>query len=394
MAEASLNNVEGDNMSDVTDHRTGRVDPLANLTVLFDDVPSGDTVIEITDGVLWARLPLPWSLDHINVYLFKEDNGWTIVDTGANGSRGRAVWEKLFTTVMNNEPIVRVIATHMHPDHIGLAGWLVEKFNCEFVITQAEYLLSNTLWLGASDVFPESELTFLLEHGLDPQFEAMVRGAGYSSYKKGVYKLPPQYRRIEDGSEIEFGGRKWRVLIGRGHSPEHACLYAEEDGLLLSGDQVLPEITSNVSVHAREPHSNPLAQWITSLNRMLDIDTDPVVLPSHGPVYKGLQERLTALIDGHYKKLVKLHAYLDAPKTATECFPALFRRKITGFDFFLALGEAVAHLHLLESLDLAERSSDGTLSKFVRKNELEVESLLSRLQALPGIDLRGLSDIL
>ncbi|UTW56746.1 MBL fold metallo-hydrolase [Kordiimonas sp. SCSIO 12610] len=394
MADEPLQKVEGDKTSDVTDHRTGRVDPLASLTVLYDHVPEGEAVIEVAKGVYWARLPLPWSLDHINVYLFKEDNGWTVVDTGANGSRGRDVWEKLFSSVMNGEPIVRVVATHMHPDHIGLAGWLVEKFDSEFVITQAEYLLSNTLWLGASDVFPESELNFLLEHGLDPQFEAMVRAAGYSSYKKGVYKLPSQYRRIEDGSEITFGGRNWKVIIGRGHSPEHACLYSLDGELLLSGDQILPEITSNVSVHAREPQANPLAQWISSLNRMLGITSNPIVLPSHGPVYRGLEERLNALIEGHYNKLVKLHAYLDEPKSSVECFPALFRRKITGMDFFLALGETVAHLHLLRSLGLAEESKDGRLVKFVRKGELNTQELLNAIEALPGINLRPLSDIM
>jgi glyoxylase-like metal-dependent hydrolase (beta-lactamase superfamily II) len=377
----------------VKDHRPGRIDPLADLDVLFDTVPDGEKVIQVTDGVYWARLPLPWSLDHINVYLFKEEGGWTVVDSGANGKRGKEVWEQLFDGVMQGEPVLKVIATHMHPDHIGLAGWLHEKFGCELIVTQAEYLLANTLWLGASDIFPQSELTFLLENGLDPQFEDMIKGAGYSSYKKGVYRLPSQYRRIEDGSEIEFGGRRWQTIIGRGHSPEHACLYCAEDGLLISGDQILPEITSNVSVHAREPMANPLAQWITSLDRVKAIDSNPVVLPSHGPVYKGLTTRLDALINGHYDKLVKLHAYLDTPKSGVESFPALFRRKITGFDFFLALGESVAHLHLLESIGLAERSFENGIYRFRAVGELKTEDLLAQLGALPGISLRPISDL-
>jgi len=378
---------------DVADHRSGKPPVPEGLEVLFDGVPEGASVIKVTEGVLWARLPLPWSLDHINVYLFEEADGWTVVDTGSNGDTGRECWDQIIETKLGGKPITRVIATHMHPDHIGLAGWLVEKTGAEFITTQGEFLLANTLWKGASDEFPEFEPDFLLKNGLNPKYEEMVRSAGYSSYSRGVYKLPPTYRRIEDGSEIMIGGRNWRVLIGRGHSPEHACLACLDEPLFIGGDQVLPEITSNVSVHAREPMSNPLALWITSLERMRAVKNDPIVLPSHGPVFKGLDVRLDGLIESHLNKLGRLHTHMTEPMRPTKTFPALFRRKITGFDFFLALGEAIAHLHLLESLDLAERTEKDGVYHFEAKGEYDASKVIERLFEMPGVALTPLKAI-
>ncbi len=356
-------------------------------------IPAGGDVIEVAKGIFWARIPLPWSLDHINVYLFEEKGGWTVIDTGARGKTGKEAWNTIDQEVLKGRPITRVIATHMHPDHLGLAGWLVEKYGAEFWTTQTEYMLASTLWHGAGEEFPENELTFLFRSGVDRSYEPMIRAAGYGNYKKGVHTLPASYIRIEDGSELSLGGRKWRVVIGRGHSPEHACLACLDEPLFIGGDQILPEITSNVSVYAREPNGNPLAHWLSSLDRMRDIPGSPLVLPSHGRVFFGLQERLDALINGHLEKLEKLHGWCKEPRTVVKTFRALYRRKIEGMDFFLALGEAVAHLHLLESLGVLSRSFDGEVYHFVSHGQLTKTDVLEQVNNQPGVQLRSLLEI-
>jgi len=378
----------------VHDHLEGKpVSGAAALTFPFDETPEGANVVEVADGVIWARIPLPWSLDHINVYLFDEGDSWSLVDTGANGKRGRAAWDILEASVLGGKPIDRVIATHMHPDHVGLAGWIAEKYGASFVMTQTEYLLASSLWLGGTKTMPETEIEFLMKAGVPKSFEPMIREARFDNYKRGVHELPPRYTRIEDGSPLRLGGRDWRVVVGRGHSPEHACLSCLDEPLFIGGDQVLPSITSNVSVHGREPMGNPLAHWIASLERMKAVPGDPLVLPSHGRVFSGLHARLDALVMGHVDKLGALHTWCTEPKTAVETFPALFKRKISGMDYYLALGEAVAHLHLLESLDLIERAEETDVYRFTSKGTYDPTSLVDRTLLLPGVALRAMSDV-
>ncbi len=389
--------------SDVADHRNAK-DAAADeremkrarkegLVFPFTAKPDGTTTIEVADGVYWARIPLPWSLDHINVYLFDEGDGWSVVDTGSNGNRGREAWEALDKALLGGKPIHRVIATHMHPDHLGLAGWLVERYGAEFTTTQTEYLLASSLWLGGTATMPEHEVDFLFKHGVDRSFEPMIRAARFDNYRRGVHELPHTYTRIEDGSLISLGGRRWRVVVGRGHSPEHACLSCLDEPLFIAGDQILPSITSNVSVHAREPMANPLAHWLTSLSRMKAVPGDPMVLPSHGRVFKGFQARLDALIGGHIEKLASLHAWCAEMRTPVETFPALFRRKVSGMDFYLALGESIAHLHLLESIGLMNRTMTDGVYSFQAKGTLNQEKLLTDVSALPGVEMRAISDV-
>jgi len=378
----------------VADHRSApflRGDE--NLEYPFEETPKGDKVVKVADGILWARIPLPWSLDHINVYLLDEGDSWTLIDTGSQGERGREAWATLEKSVLNGKPIKHVVATHMHPDHLGLAGWIAKRYGASFSITQGEYLLAQHLWMGGSKDFPEEELDFLFKAGVARSFEEKIRSAGFGNFRKGVHELPYSYNRMEDGSILQLGGRQWRVVIGRGHSPEHACLQCLDEPLFISGDQILPRITSNVSVYAREPMANPLAHWLASLDRMRGIDSDPVVLPSHGQVFRGIANRLDSLIESHDRKLRKLHEWCSEARTPVETFPAMFRRKITGFDFFMALGEAIAHLHLLESIGFLERSFDGEVYRFVAIGNLNGVDMVDAARALPGIAMRPLSDL-
>ncbi|WP_262695455.1 MBL fold metallo-hydrolase [Kordiimonas aquimaris] len=356
-----------------------------------DDVPDGAQTITIAPGILWARVPLPWSLDHINIYLFDEGDSWSVVDTGARCKDGFDAWQLIEDSVLDGKPIGRVIATHMHPDHLGLAGWLVEKWDASFWTTQAEYLLANTLWLSGLGEYPESEIQHLFKAGVDRSFEDKIRAAGYGNYKKGVHKLPEQYHRMEDGREFTLGGRQWRVVIGRGHSPEHACLQCLDEPLFISGDQVLPHITSNVSVYSREPMANPLAHWISTLDRMKEVGGNPLVLPSHGRVFFGLNERVDGIIKSHIIKLGRLHEWCMEPRTTVKTFRALYRRKIEGMEFYLALGEAIAHIHLLESLGLMERELKNDVYVFTACGTYKGNELLSDINKLSGIKMRGLN---
>lgn len=377
------------------DYRAGATPAKQGLSYVFGDrVPEGSDLIKVAEGLFWARIPLPWSLDHINVYLFDEgDLGWTLVDTGSYGSRGRAVWEALEEGFLGGRPIHRIIATHMHPDHLGLAGWLAERHNSHFVMSQAEYLMATLLRSSGGEDMPESDVQFLMKNGLPSEFESMLRAANYDDFAKGVSPLPMQYERMEDGSKLTIGGRDWVVVMGRGHSPEHACLWCLDEPLFITGDQVLPEITSNVSVYAREPMANPLAHWLSSLERLLDLPGDPAVLPAHGPVFTGLKPRLKRLITGHLDKLALLHeACGEKPRSPVSAFGTLYRRKVTGFDFFMALGESVAHLHLLESLDLVVRSEDEGIWRFSKVGAIGDEGLMPLINALPGVALRSLDD--
>lgn len=377
----------------VSDHRGGVVEADGLYYPFVDKVPEGHEPIAVADGVYWARIPLPWSLDHINVYLFDEGDGWTVVDTGSLGKRGKATWEAIEKHFLGGKPITRVIGTHLHPDHIGLAGWLAERFGASLTMTALEYMTASNLWMGGTKEVPEHEIEFMFKSGVSREFEPMMRSARFDNFRRGVHRLPDQFTRVEDGSEITLGGRRWRVVIGRGHSPEHACLSCLDEPLFIAGDQVLPNITSNVSVHAREPGANPLAHWITSLDRMRNIPGDPLVLPSHGRVFRGLEMRLDALVNGHVGKLKSLHEWCAEPRTPVETFPALFRRKVSGMDFYLALGEALAHLHLLEALSLVNRSFDGEVYRFMACGAFEEDKVVHRSAALPGVALRDLSGI-
>lgn len=384
------------------DHRTAAARAGRSINKLIfpheNEKPDGDQVIEVADGVLWARIPLPWSLDHINIYLFDEGDSWSLVDTGSMGKRGRDAWEALLSGPlagdMSEKPIKKIVCTHMHPDHLGLAGWLVERFDAEFYMTMGEYLTAQLLWTAAAEEVPDHELDFLWRAGVSRNMEPMIRSIGYSSFKKGVHKLPGHYKRLEDGSRIMLGGRDFTVVIGRGHSPEHACLWSDDGELFVSGDQVLPTITSNVSVYSREPDGNPLAHWLSSLDRLKALKGDPLVLPSHGKVFKGLHIRLDDLIAGHIEKLGELAEFCTEGKSAVETFPALYSRKISGLDFFMGLGEALAHLNFLLSIGVMEKDISDEVDIYRTVGSFDGQKAMAALDQLPGIGLQKIDSFL
>jgi glyoxylase-like metal-dependent hydrolase (beta-lactamase superfamily II) len=332
----------------------------ADLTYPMGSPPLPGESSQIAPGVHWLRLSLPMGLDHINLWALEDEDGWTLVDTGMRTDETSASWQKVMSGLMGDRAVKRVICTHMHPDHIGMAGWLTRRFDCQCWITRLEYLTCRTLVADTGREAPADAIRFYKAAGWDD--EAIERyKTRFGSFGKVVYTLPDSYRRISDGDEILIGGRTWRVVVGRGHSPEHACLYCPELRVLISGDQVLPKITSNVSVFPTEPEADPLTEWLESLAAIrLRIPDDVLVLPSHNEPFRGLHARIEQLIQGHEQALSRVKEALAAPKTAVDLFSILFRRRLTGELLSMATGESVAHLNCLIHRRQAVRETDSS----------------------------------
>ncbi|MEM8798438.1 MAG: MBL fold metallo-hydrolase [Pseudomonadota bacterium] len=326
-----------------------------------DQTPDSGALIPVADGVYWLRMPLPFSLDHINLWLLDDgDDAVTIVDTGLNTSVCRKVWDTVFETHIGGRQVSRIIVTHFHPDHLGLAGWLCERTGAPLYMTQAEYLMGRLLTVETHEKTPDEVVAFYKAAGHSDEWLDILKGRGYGGFKKVVSRVPTQYHKIRHGSVLQIGARRWRVHIGRGHAPEHACLVDNNGSLLISGDQVLPRITSNVSVFPGEPEADPLDDWMKSLDELKSIDRSVLVLPSHNEPFFGLHDRLDGLKASHHDKLDRLLQSLGEPRTAVDCFDVLFRRKITVDDMMMATGEALAHLHYLVRR--------GTIERFERDN--------------------------
>ena len=309
--------------------------------------PEPTRPVAVSEGVWWVRLPLPMSLDHINIWLLEDDGGWTVVDTGLASSASREIWTSLFGGFLEDKPVTQVICTHMHPDHVGLAGWICEQHDCELWMTREEFLMCQLMTSYTGKEAPAEGLKFYRGAGFDePSLESYRKRFG--GFGKMIAPMPHRYRRLTDLETITIGGRYWQVIVGSGHSPEHACLYCPALKVLISGDQVLPRITPNVSVFPTEPEGNPLEEWLDSTARLINIlPADVLVLPAHQTPFYGLHIRLNQIIDGHRVGLQSTYEYLGEAKRVIDCFPALFKREIGPELLGLATGETLAHLNLL-----------------------------------------------
>lgn len=310
------------------------------------DPPAGEP-LPIAEGVYWVRFAMPMSLDHINLWLLEDEDGWTIVDTCLNLPDAIATWEKLFTGFMQGKPVKRVICTHMHPDHVGLAGWITDRFDCSLWMSREEFLMCRAMAGDTGRAAPEVALRFYRRAGYDDAELESYRQK-FGNFGRAIGSLPDSFRRIVDRETLTIGGRYWQVIVGAGHSPEHASLYCPALKLLISGDQVLPRITPNVSVFPTEPDGDPLKEWLRSSARIREtLPDDLLVLPAHEAPFTGLHVRLSQIMENHKRDLSSLFDYLDEPRRAVDCFPALFSREIGPDSLGLATGETLAHLNCL-----------------------------------------------
>jgi glyoxylase-like metal-dependent hydrolase (beta-lactamase superfamily II) len=317
--------------------------------------------VEVAPGVLWLRLPLPMALDHVNAYALDDGDGWTLVDPGINTPACRAALEAALAGPLAGRPVRRVIVTHYHPDHIGLAGWLQAR-GAALITTRTSWLFARMLQLDEQPLPVSETLAFWRAAGMEPGLLARRAQERPFNFADSVHPLPLGYQRIREGDRVCAGGRRWRVRIGEGHAPDHATLWSEDDDLVLGGDQLLPSISANLGVYATEPAADPVADWLESCRRFQPLAQERhLVLPGHKLPFTGLPLRLRQMIENHEGALNRLRALLaEGPRPATACFPALFKRPIGEAEYGLALVEAVAHLnHLLHLGELRRETRDG-----------------------------------
>jgi len=324
----------------------------------FPDTPGPGQTLTIVNGLRWLRMPLPFALEHINLWLLEEDDGYCIVDTGIHSDDSEAIWRRVADEVFRGGPVNRVILTHMHPDHAGCAGWLCRSFDARLWMSREEYLLCRVLTGDTGREPPQAAIDFYHAAGFPP--EALGRYQQmFGMFGRYVSTLPESFVRLADGDVLDIGGHRWEIIVGRGHSPEHACLFDADRNLLISGDQLLPTISSNVSVFPTEPLANPLDDWLRSLERMKErVPADVLVLPAHGRPFRGAHRRLDVLIDEHRSGLDALLERCREPQRVVDVFPALFRGPIRDGNLIMATGESIAHLNYLVREGVVERRRD------------------------------------
>ena len=309
---------------------------------------------EVIPGIYWIRMPLPFALDHINLWLITDGDGWTIVDTGYNSDDTRNFWKNIFARLLGGKPIKRIIVTHFHPDHVSLAGWLSKKWEAPIWMTYSEWMQAQLNRYGGPTADIDARMIFYTEHGME-KFGIDGYRETRPDFSKIILPLPTSFRRMIDMEEFPIGDHSWRVITGAGHSPEHAALWCKELNILISGDQVLPRISTNVSLQCNEPDGDPLRLYLGSLEKFRCLSKDALILPSHDQPFYGLHQRIDALGKHHRERLEAAYEACIEAKTSRELIPILFKRQLDRHQLGFAIGEAMAHANYLVA--------DGRLSK-------------------------------
>lgn len=331
---------------------------MSALSFPWETPPPPGAVTEVAPGILWARLPLPMALDHVNVYLLRDDDGWTVVDTGLDWAKGRDQWQTLLEGPLSGAPIARVLVTHHHPDHVGLAGWFQSR-GAELWAPRTAWLMARMLVLDEQPTATTEAVTFWTRAGMDPEILAQRQSERPFNFADVVHPMPVGFRNLAEGDRLHLAGRDWSIRLGQGHAPDHATLWSED--IVLGGDQLLPGISPNLSVYPTEPEADPVRGWIDSCQRFAaHARPSQLVLPGHKLPFRGLPHRLRQLEDNHHSALDRLRDHLHQPRVASDCFAPLFKREITGGTYGLALGETVAHLtHLWHRGDVTRALNDA-----------------------------------
>jgi len=329
-----------------------------SLEYPFPEVPAPATTVEVAPGVHWLSMPLPFQLDHINLWLLEDEDGWTVVDTGIGNSETRTLWEK----ILGNRQVKRVVVTHYHPDHAGNAAWLCSRYGAELWTTQGEYLTAHAVRTATAGYTVDAVLAVFRKNGLDEERAARMR-APRNRYADLVPEFPLSYRRIIEGDLISIGKHRWRAIVGHGHAPEHLSLFSRNLNTVIAGDMLLSTISTNVSVWSIDPEGDPLRLFLDSIARYRELPGDVLVLPSHGKPFRGAHRRVEQLEEHHKARLSELIDSLSSPKSAADLLGVLFRRPLDTHQTFFAMGEAIAHLHYLYYAGRARRArgNDGIM---------------------------------
>jgi glyoxylase-like metal-dependent hydrolase (beta-lactamase superfamily II) len=335
-----------------------------SIKYLFEQHPLGAETLEVAPGILWARIPLPFRLNHVNVWLLREGDGWTLIDTGTADNAARGVWDQLLAGPLSGAPIVRLIATHGHTDHVGLAGWLFNRAGgVPYHITLTEWLSAQLRVEEAKSPLGPRAVSFLERHGCDAD---TIASFGDERIRTRTYMeaLPEEFVRLRDGAIVRFGGRKWEVMVCGGHAAAHASFWCAEDHILIAGDQVLSKISPMIGVMPHEPDANPLAEYLASLERFRHLPADALVLPSHGLPFHGLRVRVEELAYHHELRLTALLELMSTPSTTMALARGLFPKPVAEGQGRHAFAETLAHAHYLLETGAAERhaGADGRLT--------------------------------
>ena len=338
-----------------------------SLVFPFPDAPAPGSVHEVAPGVLWVRMRLPFALDHINLWLLRDGDHWTMVDTGLANEETRTNWDRVLSGSGIGQSLNRIIVTHYHPDHMGNAGWLTRRFDIPMWTSESEYLSAHINYNDVAGNTSEAVAELFAEHGLDRERVAALASRG-NKYRRIISEPPQRYVRILDGDEITVGEQTWQVISGYGHAPEHSALYCEALGVLISGDMLLPKISTNVSVWPFEPFGDPLKLFLRSIDRFISLPGATLVLPSHGLPFRGAHRRVKMLHQHHADRLEDIRKASEAPVCAADLLPVLFRRKLDTHQLYFAMGESIAHLHnLWYRGEIEAVKSDQTgIRRFVR----------------------------
>jgi len=322
-----------------------------------DQPPAEGEAVEMAEGIWWIRLPLPMKLDHVNCYALDDGDSWTIVDTGFDSRRSRAIWQTLLDGPLRGKPVGRVLVTHHHPDHIGLAGWFQTDHGAELITTRTAWLMARMLVLDVQGRPTSETLAYWRSAGMDPSIYDKRERERPFNFADIVAPLPLGFTRIKEGDLVRAAGRDWDVRIGNGHAPEHATLWSRDEDVVIGGDQLLASISPNLGVYATEPAADPVEDWLEACERLQVFARDSqLVLPGHKLPFTGLPARMRQLIDNHHSALERLLDTLREPHVAVDCFPTLFKRPIGEGEYGLALVEAVAHLNHLFHLGQVTRT--------------------------------------
>ncbi|GGO83674.1 MBL fold metallo-hydrolase [Marinobacterium nitratireducens] len=328
------------------------------IRAAFTEIPAPGAVQPVADGILWLRMPLPFELDHINLYLIDDGDGWVAIDSGLVGEETRGHWRRLVEQALGGRPLKVLLVTHSHPDHLGSAGWLCREYGIPLWITRPEYRAAQALLDSRSADAAEDQQRYYRAVGMNrEQTEAVATQV--QRMASAYDALPPVGRVLGEGDELQLGGRRWQVRVAKGHSPAHAVLYCPDLGVMLSGDQVLPRISSNVGLYQDRLDSDPLGHWLESLERLLQWPDDTLVLPSHNEPFFGLHRRLHELQADHADKLVQLEDFCREPMSVMELVPLMYPRRLGSMDLLLAAGECLAHLHYLMQRGRLVHESDA-----------------------------------
>jgi glyoxylase-like metal-dependent hydrolase (beta-lactamase superfamily II) len=321
------------------------------VTFIDSEIPEPGTLQEVASGIFWLRMPLPFDLDHINLYLIEDNqngqDGYALIDTGIGTQKTQELWDVLLDTL--DKPITKVIVTHLHPDHIGMAGYLVEKYRVPLYMSQVEYFTARALSAGARGASDWQDDEYLVRCGMSKSYVSKAKENRKAGNGMGqiIRPIPLQFRRLQAGDLLSIGGHNWQVYIGRGHSPEHVCLFNADSNILISGDHVLPGISPNIGVYSTEPDANSLKLYLDTLPQFTQLPQDTLVLPSHRQPFYGLHTRVKELISHHHVHLNNLRDFCVEGKTIEQCLPVLFKRKLNSKNLFFAIAEAFSHLNYL-----------------------------------------------